>query len=214
MRWSRERTTFFLSADPRITCVPNREGWSVRITGNSWTVAPLEVLNDLSRHPPRITSALQVVHIAIRVPSFETVKNIQTADIDYFQLRWQTLLYCLSVRLWLRHWHCHMTKQAAHRQKTRQLDGNKYRLLISDQFYLSGRCRYVKKWLTSADNDITADIYCLSLVTTTYWVFFFWHAYYIWVSEWGNELGTWWRHRFGYLSRLSPFSLAAKCFGL
>ena len=99
-----------------------------------------------------------------RLPSFETVKNIQTADIDSFQLRWQTLLYCLSVRLWLRHWQCHMTKQAAHGQKTHTTAtrlGNKYRLLISDQFYLSGRCRYVKKWLTSPDNDITADISCI-----------------------------------------------------
>ena len=43
----------------------------------------------------------------------------------------------------------------------RQLDGNKYQLLISDQFYLSGRCRYVKKLLTSADKDITADISCI-----------------------------------------------------
>ena len=67
----------------------------------------------------------------------------------------------LKTVLWLRHWHCHMTKQAAHRQKTRQLDGNKYRLLISDQFYLSGR--YVKKWLTSADKDITADISCIPI---------------------------------------------------
>ena len=97
------------------------------------------VYNDLTRHPPHITSALRVLHIAIRVPSFETVKNIQTADIDSFQLRWQTLLYCLSVRLWLRHWQCHKTKQAAHGQKTHTTAtrlGNKYRLLISDQFYL------------------------------------------------------------------------------
>ena len=32
---------YYLSADPRITCVPPREGWSIRITGNPWSVAPL-----------------------------------------------------------------------------------------------------------------------------------------------------------------------------
>ena len=73
---------------------------------------------------------------------------------------------CLYVRLWLRHWQCHMTKQAAHGQKTHTTAtrlGNKYWLLMSDQFYISGRCRYVKKWLTSADNDITADISCIPI---------------------------------------------------
>ena len=39
-----------VSADPPITCVPNREGWSVRITGNSWTVAPL-VVTETSDEP-------------------------------------------------------------------------------------------------------------------------------------------------------------------
>ena len=168
MRWSRERTTFFLSADPRITCVPNREGWSVRITGNPWTVCTTSGVEwfdtassvhyygfastaycnlstfiwDRKKHPNRRHWFFSV-----------KVTNTPVLPLCVSGCVTDTVTWPNKLRMGKKH-------------TQRQLDGNKYRLLISDQFYLSGRCRYVRKWLTSADNNITADISCIPIIDT------------------------------------------------
>ena len=53
------------------------------------------VLNDLTWHPPLITSTLQVLHTAFRLSSFDTVKNDHTTDI-FSHLQFNTAVLSLT----------------------------------------------------------------------------------------------------------------------
>lgn len=91
-----------------------------------------------------------LLHITIRVSSFATVKNAQTAAL----LPPQHIMHNPL---------CHYTVTCPYKLRLAKNTHRttRHRLFTSDQFCSLDRYRYIKKWLTSADTDMTADISCI-----------------------------------------------------